>query len=232
MTLCKQRLDTALALCESYAVGLSVRGCFARTELVVQAEVLDEVQGQLVDARTHVIEADTRFRMSERRNTAMIKDLQEQLQKTSSRLSDADAHITPTKSQGQSSQAASKMQEVAQKAMKSEERIKQLSAQVIQLQEDNERKEKIIAEHVLRGGSTVPIHTAEGKASPGAKIAAMFNRTSKREKEIQSKAMGALEETLLRNMHLEADIKVLGEEIDRLMRENETLKRGGSAQKA
>jgi uncharacterized membrane protein len=43
--------------------------------------------------------------------------------------------------------------------------------------------------------------------------------------EVNAKMSSVLEDTLIKNMQLQEDLKVLGSEVERLMHENETLKK-------
>jgi len=58
-------------------------------------------------------------------------------------------------------------------------------------------------------------------------MGSLFSPTKKDSlvEEVNAKMSSVLEDTLIKNMQLQEDLKVMGAEVDRLLRENEALKR-------
>eukprot|EP01028_Stygiella_incarcerata_P010098 TRINITY_DN50_c0_g1_i2.p1 TRINITY_DN50_c0_g1~~TRINITY_DN50_c0_g1_i2.p1 ORF type:complete len:1164 (+),score=431.51 TRINITY_DN50_c0_g1_i2:45-3494(+) len=229
-------------------------GLQASNELLLdmseKMDMMKDLSRELDDMRQKNVDLEAAARISERRQHQMVRELKEQLQRERKRKDSTEermhyqSRVSQEGGDGDGTDETvnadkkammreiyvlgKRLGEIKQKNFDYEERIRMFEEHIVKLKDDNDRKSKIITAYTSSQHVVPP--SSSQTASP-AKWWSPFRKSGPtKAEEIQKKAQTALEETLLRNMQLQSDVKVLGEEIARLMQENEAL-RGGEEEK-
>jgi cell division septum initiation protein DivIVA len=114
-----------------------------------------------------------------------------------------------------------------------EEKVKYLTDLVNELNSELEARSKLIrqlsTQIKVSGRTTADMdkYKLERAQRQNSLMGSLFSPTKKDSlvEEVNAKMSSVLEDTLIKNMQLQEDLKVMGAEVDRLLRENEALKR-------
>jgi len=116
-----------------------------------------------------------------------------------------------------------------------EQQVNKLQIEVKKLREESSKKSRVIAKHMkgikIQGRSTTEmdrnkreIIQAKSSESPLAFMGTIFGGNDPLQEEMHYKMGTVLEDTLMQNIQLQDDIKEIGEDVERLLAENKSLK--------